>query len=68
MVNKNAFMSAMVLKGYNQQTLAKAICTSQSNLSMKIKGKRDFKCSEIKKLIEVLDIKDPMPVFFADEV
>nr|DAH92812.1 MAG TPA: hypothetical protein [Caudoviricetes sp.] len=40
---------------------------SPKTFSMKLK-KRVFGSDEIEKMIKLLDIKDPMPIFFASEV
>lgn len=65
MLNVNAFKAALTQKGYTQAQLAEKIGISSRTLSNRIKT-GDFGCIEIKKISEVLDISNPIPIFFAN--
>ncbi len=58
LLNTNLFKSAFVKKGYNQETLAKALGMSSNTLSSRIKGASCFDTDEIDRLCELLDITD----------
>jgi len=45
-----------------------AIGIKRSSFYRKLNGKSEFTLSEIQKLIELLDISDPMPIFFNKKV
>lgn len=62
----NMLKAQMVLKGYNQERLAGAIGISVAALWNKLHGRSDFTRKEIAELIRLLDIKEPMEIFFAD--
>lgn len=64
----NMLRAQMALKGINQAKLAKAIGISPNALGNKLHGRSDFTRKEISDIIRLLDIKDPMQIFFADEV
>ena len=63
MLNVNELKAAMARKGMTQQKVANALGVSTKALFNKIK-KGVFKSDEIEQLIMLLDIKDPMAVFF----
>lgn len=67
MLNVLEFKAAMVRKGYTQKMLAKQLGVTEKTISERIKNKR-FGTEEIEKLIPLLDITDPMTIFFADTV
>ncbi|MBR6873074.1 MAG: helix-turn-helix domain-containing protein [Ruminococcus sp.] len=63
MLNVPEFKAAMVRKGYNQKTLAEKLGISERTFCERIKMKR-FGTEEIEKLIPLLEIRDPMTIFF----
>jgi len=63
MVNVPELKAAMVRKGYTQKALAKELGISEKTLYERIKNKR-FGSEEIETIIHVLEISDPMPIFF----
>ena len=65
MLDVYAFKAALEKKGYTQKQLAKEIGISTRTLSNRIKT-GDFGSVEIKKISEILEISDPMSVFFAN--
>lgn len=64
MVQLNELKAAMVRKGLKQADVAKAIGISNKTFYEHMK-KGVFGSDEIEKLINLLDIKDPLNVFFA---
>ena len=67
MLNVLEFKAAMVRKGFNQKDIAKILGISEKTLYERLKNKR-FGSDEIEKLITVLEINDPMPIFFSNLV
>ena len=67
MLNVLEFRAAMVRKGYTQKELAKVLGISEKTFYERIKNKR-FGSEEIEKLVTVLEISDPMPIFFSNLV
>lgn len=67
MLNVLEFKIAMLRKGMTQRDVAKHLGLTPKTVSERLKNRR-FGSDEIEKLIPLLDIKDPMSVFFADEV
>ena len=63
MLNVPEFKAAMVRKGYTQKSLAAILGISTKTFCGRLKNKR-FGTEEIEKLIPVLEISDPMAVFF----
>ncbi|MDB8437286.1 helix-turn-helix domain-containing protein [Turicibacter sanguinis] len=64
MMKVNELKGMMVSKGYTQEMLAKELGISRRTLGSRLKC-GVFRSNEIEKLIEVLDIKDPVYIFFA---
>jgi transcriptional regulator with XRE-family HTH domain len=64
----NMLKAQMALKGMNQVKLAAALEISPNALGNKLNGRSDFTRKEIGAMIRLLDIKDPMAIFFAEEV
>lgn len=62
-VNANELKAAFKQKAYTQEEVAKLIGMSSRTLRNKL-NKGVFESDEIEKLIAVLEIKDPMPIFF----
>lgn len=67
MLNANALRGAMAAKGYTQKRISQEMGISEQSLSNKMKA-GVFKSTEIDTLIRILDLDDPMPIFFAPEV
>lgn len=55
---KNYLKGLIVLNGFNIKTIAKELKISKITMSKKIKGISEFTQSEIKQLIEILEIPD----------
>lgn len=66
-MNINKLKGMMTEKGYTQVEIAEKLGISPKTLSNKLK-KEVFNSDEINKLIEILDIKNPMEIFFANKV
>lgn len=56
MVDKRLLTAQMVLYGYNQRSLAKAIGISKNTLNLKINGKKSFDTEEIQRICSVLHV------------
>lgn len=63
MIKTNEIKAAMARKGMTQRDVAEAIGVSLKTFCNKMK-KGVFKSDEIEQLIMLLDIKDPITVFF----
>lgn len=63
MLNVPEFRAAMARKGYTQKKLAMILGISEKTFYERIKCKR-FGTEEIEKLIPVLEISNPMDIFF----
>lgn len=64
MILTNELKGLIVAKGYNQETIAKAIGMAPKTFYNKMK-KGVFGSDEIDRMIDVLNISDPTPIFFA---
>ncbi|MBO5557763.1 DUF739 domain-containing protein [Ruminococcus sp.] len=64
MLNVPEFKAEMVRKGYTQKKLAQELGISEKTLCERLKTRR-FGTDEIEILIPLLEIKDPMSIFFA---
>ena len=67
MFDKRKLQAQMVLKGKNAECLAKILGMNTATFYRKMNNNGDFSREEIQKIIIVLDISDPMDIFFADE-
>lgn len=67
MVNRQALKGKIVEQGYNLSSFADAIEMPRATFARRMK-KGVFGSDEIEKMIKILDIDDPMPIFFTDEV
>ena len=67
MLNVNEFKAAIVRKGLTQKEVADSLNISAKTLSNRI-SKGVFGSDEIESLMKILDITDPMPIFFAKVV
>lgn len=63
MIQINEIKGRMRAEGYTQETLAKELNMSSKTLSTRFK-KGVFGSDEIEKLIYILNIKNPMEIFF----
>lgn len=63
MLNVLEFKAAMVRKGFTQKELAQHLEISEKTFCSRIKNKR-FETDEIEKLIPLLEINNPMKIFF----
>ena len=64
MVDVNKLKAAMVAKGYTQNDLANKLNLSNRTLYNRFQ-KGVFGSDEIEKLMVILEISDPIPIFFA---
>lgn len=67
MLNVAELKAAMARKSFTQKKLANALGISERTLGNRLK-RRCFGTDEIEVMIDVLDIADPMPVFFDKKV
>ena len=64
MILTNELKGLIVARGYTQETMAKVIGITPKTFYTKMK-KGVFGSDEIEKMIEILSITDPTPIFFA---
>ena len=67
MLNKQELLACIIRKGFTQEQVANAIGVTPRTFSNRLK-KGVFGSDEIEKLITLLDIKNPMAIFFANVV
>lgn len=67
MLNTNELKAAIARKGMTQKDVAESLGFSTRTLSNRI-SKGVFGSDEIELLMKLLDITDPMPIFFAKSV
>lgn len=67
MFNVNEFKAAIVRKGLTQAKVADALGISSRTLTTKIR-KGVFGSDEIDSLVKILELSDPMSIFFAPSV
>lgn len=65
MVNIRKLKGAMVEKGMSQKSLATCLGINDKTLGRKMKSGK-FNSNEMEKMIEVLEIKNPIEIFFCD--
>lgn len=68
MFNKNRFKAQLALAGMTMRELAEKLDIDESTLYRKVNSGGSFTREEINKMIEILEIKEPMPIFFASEL
>lgn len=70
MTNTLKLKAAIAESGLNQEQIAKMLGVSLCTFNYKLNGVSEFKASEIKKLTELLKLKNEtmMQIFFADNV
>ena len=64
MVDVNKLRAKMVLKGYNQKTLAsemtaRGVKTSEKTLSSKMNRKSQFDCVDADVICDILEVEEP---------
>ena len=68
MFDKRKFMAQIVLAGMTQKELAQKLGIDESTLYRKINDDGRFSRKEMNAIIDILQIKDPNPIFFAPEL
>lgn len=68
MFNRNALKAAMALRGVTGKELAEKIGCDPSTLYRKMDNEGSFTRKEINDIVIFLQIADPKPIFFADEL
>jgi len=70
LTNSNELRAAITRKGMTQEQVAEALGITTATLNYKINNKREFKTSEVKALVDLLEIKkeDIDKIFFANDV
>jgi predicted transcriptional regulator len=68
MINANMLKGHIVTNGLTVKKIAKIIGIDAATLYRKINGQSDFYCHEIIDICRILNIKDPIPIFFADKL
>ena len=68
MFDKRKFQAQMALKGMNVKEVSSQMGINESTLYRKMSNEGDFSRKEIDKLISILDIEDPMAIFFAESL
>lgn len=68
MFNKYEFNAALARKGMKKVELARHLGIEYSTLYRKIEENGKFTREEMAKIIDVLNIDDPMKIFFAEEL
>lgn len=66
MVNVSELRAELARKELTQKELAKLIGMTEQTLSRRMKAKV-FGSDEIEKIVRVLELKDPIKIFFAHE-
>lgn len=67
MIDINGLKAAMVKKGLTQREVANKLGMSQRTFSARL-AKGVFGSDEIEKLMNILDISNPVEIFFAKDV
>ena len=67
MLDVRALKAEMVRKSYTQARLAEEIGISPRTFSNKLKT-GEFGSKEMEAIIDILDLKEPMSIFFAKQV
>ena len=67
MINEKLLKGIYISKGFNQSSLAKELEITPNTLRRKIK-KEKLEIREVDKLIDLLEIKNPLEIFFAQEI
>lgn len=67
MININELKGRIVAKGYTQEEVARMLEITPKTMYTRMQ-RGVFNSDEIYKLIKILEIKDPMNIFFVEEV
>lgn len=67
MLDRNALKAEIVRNGLTQKEVAKALGISEKTFISRMR-RGVFGTDEAEKMIKVLDIKNPVDIFFADKV
>jgi predicted transcriptional regulator len=67
-VDKELFDKAIDNSGLSINQICEQLGMSRSAFFRKRKGETEFTWSEIEKLIDILGLKSPVPVFFKEKV
>lgn len=67
-MDKRTLQAEIMKRGFTMTSLSKAIGISKSAFSKKINGKSEFTLGEIQKIVDVLGLESPIPIFFAPKV
>ena len=68
MLDKALLEYEMKRMGITAAQLSKFLGINRSTFSKKCNGQSEFKQSEIQRIISILGIDDPTPIFFNDKV
>lgn len=68
MVLTNEIKGRIVAKGLTQEEVAKMIGISTRSFNSKLNGKSTFNVDEMEILIKVLNINNPIEIFFANKL
>lgn len=68
MFDKNKFRAQIILAGMTAKELAEKLGINESTLYRKINADGNFTREEISKIIEILQIRNPQEIFFADKL
>lgn len=63
-MNSNKLKGKMIEKSYTQKNLAKELGITPQSLNAKINKRSQFTLDEVVKIISILDIDNPMEIFF----
>ncbi len=67
-MNKDLLIYEMKRKKLTTEELSKQMGISKSAFYRKLKGVSEFTQSEIQKIVDILELDSPIPIFFAKEV
>ena len=67
-MNKALLEYEMKRRGITALQMSEHLGIDRSTFSKKCNGQSEFKQSEIQSIIQFLNISDPTPIFFAEEV
>lgn len=68
MFDRKRLQAQMVLKGITGRELAAKMGINETTLYRKMGNDGDFNRSEIQKIMLILDIEDPVDIFFANQL
>ena len=68
MFDEKELLAQMARKGLSRKQVANAIGIDPSTFYRKMSNDGSFKRKEILDIVELLDIEDPMKIFFASEL